>query len=242
MNYKIKYKTIDNNKIKLIPFIQPIYNYKFQVFGYEVLLRCIYENNIYPPNFCLTKFNKNSNNLALKISFYRKIFNKTLHSKKNYFINLNLNLFQIDFFINFFLNELKKRKNKNLVFEILENNKINKHNYLFLKKINNKYHYKLAIDDLISCYSDFKRLNLLSEYIFFLKIDGNLIKNIKQKKELKIFKKILRYANIHKKKIILEHIENKNLYLELLKIIEKNNFDKKNVLMQGFYFGKPIPL
>ena len=94
-----------------------------------------------------------------------------------------------------------------------------------------RYGCKVGIDDFGSGYSNFHLLSRLD--IDFIKIDGSLIKNIDQSKDLEIIVKTI--SNIAKEfdiKTVAEFVANEHIYNK----VKELNIDYS----QGYFFDKPL--
>ncbi|HFB53758.1 MAG TPA: EAL domain-containing protein, partial [Sulfurimonas autotrophica] len=120
-----------------------------------------------------------------------------------------------------------------VVFEILENNKIE--NYQEIKKFIQKvkaYGAKIAIDDFGSGYSNFS--HVLELNVDYLKIDASLVKNITQDENAKkVTQTIVNFAKNIGLQTIAEYVEDEASLKELSSL----GVD----FIQGYYIGKPAP-
>ena len=99
--------------------------------------------------------------------------------------------------------------------------------------------FKVAIDDFGSGYSNFERVAQFVSYenLKFIKIDGQLVRKIKDDKVfLVIVKNIASLAEELNKRVVYEFVEDEGI-LSALKEISKGN-----ALGQGYFLGKPEPL
>ena len=120
----------------------------------------------------------------------------------------------------------------NIEFEILESEEISDFNLVdtFIDNVS-RYGCKVGIDDFGSGYSNFHLLSRLD--IDFIKIDGSLIKNIDQSKDLEIIVKTI--SNIAKEfdiKTVAEFVANEHIYNK----VKELNIDYS----QGYFFDKPL--
>lgn len=120
----------------------------------------------------------------------------------------------------------------NIEFEILESEEISDFNLVdtFIDNVS-RYGCKVGIDDFGSGYSNFHLLSRLD--IDFMKIDGSLIKNIDQSKDLEIIVKTI--SNIAKEfdiKTVAEFVANEHIYNK----VKELNIDYS----QGYFFDKPL--
>ena len=120
----------------------------------------------------------------------------------------------------------------NIEFEILESEEISDFDLVdvFIDNVS-RYGCKVGIDDFGSGYSNFHLLSRLD--IDFIKIDGSLIKNIHQSKDLEIIVKTI--SNIAKEfniKTVAEFVANEDIYNK----VKELNIDYS----QGYFFDKPL--
>ena len=120
----------------------------------------------------------------------------------------------------------------NIEFEILESEEISDFDLVdvFIDNVS-RYGCKVGIDDFGSGYSNFHLLSRLD--IDFIKIDGSLIKNIDQSKDLEIIVKTI--SNIAKEfdiKTVAEFVANEHIYNK----VKELNIDYS----QGYFFDKPL--
>lgn len=154
--------------------------------------------------------------------------------KKYEFLNVSINISMLNIvnieFCKFLFLELKSIQNlERITLEFIETDKIDfKRAVVFLNEVK-KIGIKISIDDFGTGYSNFE--NLLHFDFDYLKIDGQIIKNIHKKKNESIVYSILSFCKIHDVKIIAEHVENETIYNKVCELdIE---------FSQGFYIGKP---
>lgn len=234
---KIK-KAIEEDRV--IPFYQPIFNYK-EIIKYEALMR-IYDNEdgkafyLSPGAFF---------DIAIKTKQYFKlnqiVIQKTLNNidKLGKDVSLNISFADIlnrefNLFIEYEINKLKESQRERVIFEILESDNIS--DYDVLDKFIFKYREKgvrIAIDDFGTGYSNFAHiLRIKPDYI---KIDGSLIKDINTNNDsYEMVKSIIAFSKAMKIKTIAEFIHSEDVYV----ILKKLNVDE----FQGFYLGEPEPL
>ena len=224
--------TFDN----VIPYFQPIVNKNKIIHKYESLARIkkSNENNLfYPPMCFLPKINKTDEYLK----FTKIMINKTINIilKKN--INLSVNLTNYDL-INkdmrkFILEKINLLPDKTkLTIEIVETENIIEDEVItFLKKIQ-LMGVLIYIDDYGTGYSNLELLTKLRPD--GIKIDGLFIKNIiNNKYHQKILKNTIRLMKYFKIDIIVEYVENKEIFEYLIKEYPDIKY------FQGYFFGKP---
>ncbi|RBQ28367.1 EAL domain-containing response regulator [Aliarcobacter vitoriensis] len=128
--------------------------------------------------------------------------------------------------------EKNKQYSSSLEFEILESEEILDFNLVdtFIEKVS-LYGCIVGIDDFGAGYSNFHLLSTLA--INFIKIDGSLIRNVHESKDLEIIVKTI--SNIAKEfniKTVAEFVANEEIYNK----VKELNID----LSQGYYFDKPL--
>ncbi|MBS9782685.1 MAG: EAL domain-containing protein [Arcobacter sp.] len=134
-----------------------------------------------------------------------------------------------------FIYELLERYKEHshmLEFEILESEEISNFDEVinFIKRIK-EFNCTIGIDDFGSGYSNFNLLTLLN--IDFVKIDGSLIENINDSKELEIIvTTIVNFSKEFKVKTIAEFVSNEEIYKKMKEL----EID----YCQGWYFQKAM--
>lgn len=221
-----------------VPFIQPIYDVDKNIHKYEILMRFKELNNgvieYKTPYFFL--------DVAKKYKLYKELNKIIIIKAFNIFKDLDykfsINLSYIDLssnkFTNFILNEIKKFPRKeNITIEILESENIE--DIEKAKSIINKFKELgclISIDDFGSGFSNYTLIkNIMPNYI---KIDGELIKNIDVDTNYKIVKHINLLAKDLNIKVIAEFVENKEIFDKLKAL----NID----FYQGYYLSRPFDL
>ncbi|PUE67589.1 EAL domain-containing response regulator [Arcobacter lacus] len=218
-------------------YFQPIVDTQTkEVYKYEALIRYIDENGneVGPYNFL---------DIAKKTRQYPNIIKVILKDslkliiEKNKRVSLNISYADISNrkttnYIYEYLNNQKEEHTKLLSFEILESEEIVDFEEVskFISEVK-KFQCTVGIDDFGSGYSNFHLLSKLK--ISFIKIDGSLIQNIHNSKDLEIIVKTI--SNIAKEfnvKTVAEFVANEEIYNK----VKELNIDYS----QGFYFDKPI--
>ncbi|MCT7908233.1 REC domain-containing phosphodiesterase [Arcobacter lacus] len=218
-------------------YFQPIVDTQTkEVYKYEALIRYIDENGneVGPYNFL---------DIAKKTRQYPNIIKVILKDslkliiEKNKRVSLNISYADISNrkttdYIYEYLNSQKEEHTKLLSFEILESEEIVDFEEVskFISEVK-KFQCTVGIDDFGSGYSNFHLLSKLK--ISFIKIDGSLIQNIHNSKDLEIIVKTI--SNIAKEfnvKTVAEFVANEEIYNK----VKELNIDYS----QGFYFNKPI--
>ncbi|MFW2567141.1 EAL domain-containing protein [Aliarcobacter butzleri] len=218
-------------------YFQPIVDTKTkEIYKYEALIRYIDENGneVGPYNFL---------DIAKKTKQYPNIIKVILKDalklikEKNKKVSINISYADISNrnttkYIYDFLTEQSIEHTKLLSFEILESEEIVDFEEVskFISEVK-KFECLVGIDDFGAGYSNFHLLSKLK--ISFIKIDGSLIQNIHNSKDLEIIVKTI--SNIAKEfnvKTVAEFVANEEIYNK----VKELNIDYS----QGFYFDKPI--
>ncbi len=137
------------------------------------------------------------------------------------------------------LKEISKEVGVDVVFEITEYESTKNKNIL---NIIDSLEVDIALDDFGSGYTNFERVAALSskENVRFLKVDGEIIKNILTNRYFRDVVEIITYmANRLGKDIIYEFVENKEIADQLREITKDLNV---KALAQGYYFAQPEPI
>lgn len=217
-------------------FFQPIVDTQTQeVVKYEALIRYISPEGVEygPYNFL---------QIAKKTKMYPNIVQVILddalkliqNKRKRVSINISYDDLSNEKTTNYIYNYLQNHKEytKYLEFEILESEEISDFDLVerFIKNVSN-YGCQVGIDDFGAGYSNFHLLSRLN--VDFIKIDGSLVKDIHNSKDLEIIVKTI--SNIAKEfdiKTVAEFVSNEEIYNKIRKL----NID----LAQGYYFSKPL--
>lgn len=222
---------------KFQAYFQPIVDTQTkEIYKYEALIRYIDENGneIGPYNFL---------DIAKKTKQYPNIIKVILKDalklikEKNKKVSINISYADISNrnttkYIYDFLTEQSVEHTKLLSFEILESEEIVDFEEVskFISEVK-KFECLVGIDDFGAGYSNFHLLSKLK--ISFIKIDGSLIQNIHNSKDLEIIVRTI--SNIAKEfnvKTVAEFVANEEIYNK----VKELNIDYS----QGFYFDKPI--
>ncbi|MDK2060978.1 REC domain-containing phosphodiesterase [Aliarcobacter butzleri] len=218
-------------------YFQPIVDTQTkEIYKYEALIRYIDENGneVGPYNFL---------DIAKKTKQYPNIIKVILKDalklikEKNKKVSINISYADISNrnttkYIYDFLTEQSVEHTKLLSFEILESEEIVDFEEVsrFISEVK-KFECLVGIDDFGAGYSNFHLLSKLK--ISFIKIDGSLIQNIHNSKDLEIIVRTI--SNIAKEfnvKTVAEFVANEEIYNK----VKELNIDYS----QGFYFDKPI--
>ncbi|KLE00652.1 EAL domain-containing response regulator [Aliarcobacter butzleri] len=222
---------------KFQAYFQPIVDTQTkEIYKYEALIRYIDENGneVGPYNFL---------DIAKKTKQYPNIIKVILKDalklikEKNKKVSINISYADISNrnttkYIYDFLTEQSVEHTKLLSFEILESEEIVDFEEVskFISEVK-KFECIVGIDDFGAGYSNFHLLSKLK--ISFIKIDGSLIQNIHNSKDLEIIVRTI--SNIAKEfnvKTVAEFVANEEIYNK----VKELNIDYS----QGFYFDKPI--
>ncbi len=211
---------------------QPIYcmNSK-EVWIYEALGRVKYENKVIMPNDFLPIFKSKGQYVDYSTRYMDNVF-KLLNFDQNIKISINVSMLDIDNveWLLVFYNNCQNLVNKSRLWvELLETEYLQKIKTLaFINKLK-AIGVTIVLDDFGSGYSN---LNYFVNYpIDILKIDGSLIKNIKNSKVRNILHFIDNISKDHRIKTVAEHIETEEIFNE----IQMYSID----FLQGFFLGKP---
>lgn len=225
---------LDKNDI--VPFFQPIKDAKTnQIFKYESLARLFQEGKYIAPIEFLE--------VSKKAKLYPKITEIMLKKSFKYFSTRP----NIEFSINYSIDDILNVETTNLLFELLENYNIGNQLIIELletEEINNfeilnnfitrvkRYKARIAIDDFGSGYSNFSYI--INMNVDFLKIDSSLIENIDTSKDsFKVVKTIILFAKEIGLKTIAEKVHNQAIEDILIEL----GVD----YVQGYHIGKPAP-
>ena len=221
-------------------YFQPIYDLsENKIIAYEVLSR-IYDGD---KTIVAEDFINLIYNMKLIKSFdfevLKKIVNKLPELKRlgketKIFVNISPVSLSSSDFVKSLISTVEKAKKENIeiIVELTEQSLLE--NVEFLKFLKKDYKLTFAIDDFGTGYSSIKLVQDLSilGIIDFLKIDGNLIRDITNSNERrKLVELIVSFAKFHNLKTIGEFIEDKKTRDALKEIGVDYG--------QGFYFSKP---
>jgi len=133
------------------------------------------------------------------------------------------------------ISALGRKKAKGVVFEMTEQENYDMDSII---KTLRRYDAQIAIDDFGSGYSNFdKFISLLkTDNLKFIKIDGELVKNVLDEVYKKGLRHICSLALEFQKQVIFEFIESERIERELRSILDKSG------LGQGYHYGRPRPL
>jgi EAL domain-containing protein (putative c-di-GMP-specific phosphodiesterase class I)/DNA-binding NarL/FixJ family response regulator len=215
---------------RIVPFYQPIVdNRNMKVVKYESLIRMKLEDKYISPYFFLIP----AKDAGIIQDLTKIMVDKSFANAKKYNIHISLNITQQDLLeMNFFSYLIDKRKEyelEEITLEVLEDIETFSEDILERVKELKKYNFLIAIDDFGSGYSNFQRVIDISPD--FIKIDGSLIKNIKDKNFYNTIRAIKNFAQNIGSEVIAEFVEDE----EILKLIKELNIEYS----QGYYFSAP---
>lgn len=221
---------------RIVPFFQPIYNNKTgNIEKYEALIRMIDEDNsiISPYKFLDASIKSRLYSELTKIMI-NKTFKVFEHREYEFSINLLLDDIQNEEIRELIFEKLRNfKKPKNVVFEIVESQGIDKFKLVkdFIDDIHS-FGAKIAIDDFGTGYSNFKYLVELN--VDFIKIDGSIIKNIyKDRASEVVAETVVDFSTKLGIRTIAEFVHNKEVYDK----VKNLNID----FSQGYYISQPVP-
>ena len=229
----INYAIQTNN---IIPYYQGIHNNKTnEIDKYEALIRIKDKyGRVYSPSYFMDIIKKYNLYLNISQQMIENVFNDKIY--KNKVVSINLSAYDINSNStkNQILTHLKKCSSpQNIIFEIVEGECFENIEVLeeFVRDIK-KYGANIAIDDFGSGYSNL--LETIRINPKFIKIDGQIIKDINSRKEnnsvLKMVSSLAKELDIE---TVAEFVENE----EVQSIIEGYGVDYS----QGYLFSKPQP-
>jgi diguanylate cyclase (GGDEF)-like protein len=228
---KVK-SAIEDDRIE--PYFQPIVNQKTgKIVSYEALIRLIERNGVaLSPHLFLDIAKKSKLYTTLTKVMIKKTFKTFKKSKKHFSINFSYEDMIDSEVLALLTKELQDGKiGQQFTAEILESESITNYDLVknFIDTIKS-YGAKVAIDDFGSGYSNFERLFKLD--IDVIKIDGSIIKDIDENKQLHIITEtIVNFAKKTNIQVIAEYVHSK----EIVDILTKMGVTK----MQGYYFAEP---
>lgn len=230
---RIVQEALDDNRIQM--FYQPIIDVKTEkIYKYESLVRLIAKNgDIVSPIQFLPYIKDNLIHDILTKFIIKTVFNKIIDSKMIISINLHLNdlIVHEDYILNYIKNNHVLQNH--LIIEILEDD-INEKiifNCTAIVSVLQSLGVMISIDDFGVKSSNYQRVIRLNPNI--IKIDGFLMKeSINNDLAYSIIESIVHIANNHNIKIVVEFVENANIF----NLVKKLEVD----YAQGYYFSKPL--
>lgn len=234
---KLKMLKILNDAVandRVIPYFQGIRdNSSGHINMYESLMRISDEDgNIYNP----AQFMETAKDYGFysDISYLMIIKVMKLFRDRHETVTINLNISDINNYkvVHFIVKYLKNAPHpENYVFELTETEEIR--DYQIIAEFVDQIHQmgsKIAIDDFGSGFSNI--VNIFKVNSDFIKIDGEIVRNIKNDIYAREFlEMIAEWAVRHGKQIVAEYIENQDIQ----DIIRKNGIR----FSQGYLFSKP---
>ncbi|WP_163327642.1 EAL domain-containing protein [Desulfurobacterium thermolithotrophum] len=224
-------EAIRDNGVK--PYFQPIVSLRTgEIFGYEVLARIFYKNELLKGDYVFSIADTFSltpeidKQLFLKaIKYLNKEYKLFFNISMKYFVKELNNIFQIakTYSINL----------ENITLEITESQKLIQEEVAkSIFRMFKEFHVGIAVDDFGAGYSNFVYLKKFP--VDVLKIDGDFIKNAKKDvKDLAIAKSIVDVGRAFRLRTLAEFIEDEETY-RIMKDIGVS-------LGQGWFIGKPAP-
>lgn len=220
----------------IVPYFQGIHdNHKKRTGIYEALIRIRdRQGNIYYPNQVLPVAKEYNLYEAVSGIMIRKVMKMFLDKEAKVSINLNIqDIYDRDILKSIFWYLKKALHPENYIFELVESEEIK--DYQFIKQFADSIHEygaKIAIDDFGSGFSNL--LHIIRIDADFIKIDGEIIKEIEYDKNCREFVELINaWCSKRGKKLIAEFVENEAIQ----KVMEEIGVSYS----QGYYFAKPRP-
>ena len=231
--HEVRKKLIEAIRNKSIhPYFQPIVSLRTgDIFGYEVLSRIKYRNEILRGDYVFAV----ADALALTPEIDKILF---LHAIKHFgdyklFFNLSMKYFFRELNNIFQIAKSHSLDLSNVIFEITESQKLMQEgSAISIFTMFKELKAGIAIDDFGAGYSNFMYLKKFPADV--IKIDGAFIKNAKNDiKDLTIVKSIVSVGKAFRIRTLAEFIEDEETY-RIMKEIGVS-------LGQGWFIGKPAP-
>lgn len=239
-NYKLHAKKVIDFHLaiksnNILAFYQPIVDLQsLRLVKYEALVRLRSDDGIMHPNEFLSGVYK----FGLGHQITEQIFKNAWKAADEISVSININLsdMESDRIRAKIIRDLSSNpeKAKKITFEILENEGIENNSIIesFIQQIK-ALGVNIAIDDFGTGYSNFERI--LSVWkADIVKVDGSLIKNIKDPNIRNVVNGIVKIAKESGLKTVAEFVSDE----EIFHAVRECGFDYG----QGFYFGKAVPL
>jgi PAS domain S-box-containing protein/diguanylate cyclase (GGDEF)-like protein len=227
------YEAISEDNI--VPFFQPIYNYRTQkIEKYECLMRLLENKKIVLPDEYLHVAKKTKLYPELTYKMVEKSIDKFAFLDEEFSINLSIEDLMNEKLMDYIFDYAQKNNVfKRLVLEIVESEEIKDSDFISktIKKFKEEGS-KIAIDDFGSGYSNYDYLiSLQADYI---KIDGSIVNHVvDDDRTAEVVKSIVNFAKKSNMKTIAEFVSSKEID------------DKVRSLgvdyAQGFHYGKAEP-
>jgi len=230
---EVRQKLIEAIRSKSIyPYFQPIVSLRTgEVYGYEVLSRIFYGNEILRGDYVFSV----ADSLALTPDIDRILFLNTIKFFGSYklFFNLSMKYFFRELTSIFHIAKKYSLDLSNVIFEITESQKLMEEGAaVSIFRLFKEFSAGVAIDDFGAGYSNFMYLKKFPADV--VKIDGVFVKDaVEDLRDLTIVKSIVEVARAFKIRTLAEFIENEETY-RLMKSVGVS-------LGQGYFIGKPEP-
>lgn len=226
-------KALENDNI--IPYFQPLVDARTEkTIKYEALARIIdNKGNIVPPYLFLDVAREDKTFENFTRQLLQKIFIIASKNPTEFSINLTYQNIISEDLVSYIKNRLEKYGGSNITFEIIESEEIQDYKQVnrFISEVKT-YGCKIAIDDFGSGYSNFT--NLIKLDIDYIKIDGSIIEKLHLDKNVETMaKSLIGFAKETGIKTIAEFVSSK----EIVQKVKELEID----LLQGYYFGEPLP-
>ena len=226
-------KAIEEDRI--VPYFQPIFdNHTCKITKYETLVRLIKEDGkVLSPYFFLDAAKNGNYYLQITQIMIEKVFAIFKYVETEVTINLSyldISSMQVkDKVIN--LLESNRDVASRVTFELLEDEAIDDDSVVeaFIEEVR-QYGVKIAIDDFGSGYSNFQRIMKINPD--FVKIDGSIIKHLKDDKKSEILTKAINtFSHSLGIKTVAEFVYDKETYEK----VSSMDID----FSQGYYISEP---
>ncbi len=221
---------------RLVPYFQPIIDNKTgEREKYESLVRLIdEEGKVISPFYFLEIAKRTRHYETLTKTVIAKSFERFQHHPADFAINLTIKDISDTETRNYLFETLERYAiGERVVFEIVESEGIENYDLVieFIKRVKG-YGCKIAIDDFGSGYSNFDYLlRLQADYI---KIDGSLIKNLKNDESARIMvATIVSFARQLNILTVAEFVSDEETYA----LVKELGID----FSQGYFLGEPAP-
>lgn len=240
-------------QVELNIYAQPLINLESkEILGIEILSRMFLDGELIPAyQFIDTIKFYNYQNLfdILVLTKLKDFIEKCSFKVKRIFVNLFPSSYINEKVVKLLseLSNLANKKGITLVFEVIEQEDYNIAN--LIERVKNMP-VELALDDFGAGYSNLYMFGELSKQgkLKFLKVDGSIIKNIKDESFRKILRSIIFLGLSLDKSLIFEFVEDEeteNILKEEIKRLQSNFASKdkeETVFVQGFFYSKPRAL
>ena len=217
---------------RIVPYYQPIYNYKTQkIEKYECLMRLIEDDKVIPPGEYLDVAKKTKLYPELTYKMAAKAISKFATLEEEFSINLSIeDLMNPELMAFIYDYAEQKEVFQRLVLEIVESEEISDSDSITktIKRFKDKGT-KIAIDDFGCGYSNYEYL--ISLHANYIKIDGSIISLVlEDERTAEVVRSIVTFAQKSNMKTIAEFVSSK----ELDEKVRSLGVD----FAQGYYYGK----